>query len=347
MRRTGSMRFEDEELKSIHVCDLFYKVALDTVGPLPETRTGNRYILVAIDHYSKWCEAKAMTDHGTKTAAKFLEDDVICRYGVPRFLLTDNGGEWAAEFDTMCKDYGIHHQYTVPQWPQCNGMAERLIKTIKHGIMVLSTIPNNANCWDEQLARVMFGYRCKIQSSTKFFPFMILTGRTPRLRADNYLDPLTAKVDDTVDVESTVEQFMQKVSLIASIHENVLLNVGHAQHKQKRAYATRKGKQAFEGLIVGETMVKMRKPGKKKALTASWEGPYLFVAHADGMALLTLMKEVESSFFRTVMGISGKDPAGISKSITPHKNRRVEGLSFFEERRGDICDRLWGGRTAT
>ncbi len=62
--------------------------------------------------------------------------------------------------------------------------------------------------------------------------------------------------------------------------------MGQAQQKQKRAYATRKGKQAFEGLVAGETMVKMKKPGKKKALTASWEGPYLFVAHADGIGNL-------------------------------------------------------------
>jgi hypothetical protein len=86
----------------------------------------------------------------------------------------------------MCKDYGIHHQHTSPQWPQCNGMAECLIKTIKHGITVLSTTPKNADCWDEQLAKVMFGYRCGIQTGIKFSPFMILTGRTPRLRVDNY-----------------------------------------------------------------------------------------------------------------------------------------------------------------
>jgi hypothetical protein len=60
-----------------------------------------------------------------------------------------------------------------------------------------------------------------------------------------------------------------------------------------------------------------------------------------------LMKEVESAFCRTVMGISGRDPARISKFITPHENRRAEGLSFFEERRGDMCDRLWGDRTLT
>jgi hypothetical protein len=133
-------------MKSIPVCELFYRVALDTAGPLPETKSGNKYILVVVDHYSKWCEAKVVADHGAKTAMKFLEDDVICRYGVPKFVLTNNGGEWAAEFDIMCRDYGIQHQRTVTQWLQCNGMAERLIKTIKHGITILTTTPENVDC---------------------------------------------------------------------------------------------------------------------------------------------------------------------------------------------------------
>jgi len=96
VRRMGSIRSEDEELKSIPVCDLFYRVVMDTARPLPETKLGNKYIMVAINHYFKWCEAKAVVDHGAKTTARFLEDDVICRYGVPKFVLSDNGGEWAA-----------------------------------------------------------------------------------------------------------------------------------------------------------------------------------------------------------------------------------------------------------
>jgi len=225
VRRVGSIRFEDEELKSIPICDLFHKVAMDTAGPLPETKSRNKYILVAIDHYSKWCKAKVVVDHGAKTTARFLEDDIICRYGVPKFVLTDNGGEWAAEFDVMCKDYGIQHQHTAPQWPQCNGMAERLIKTIKHGITILVATPENIDCWDIHLAKILFRYRCGVQASTKFSPFMILTGRTPRLRADNYLHALTAITDDDVDVKVAAARFLQKVKLIASIHENVLLNV--------------------------------------------------------------------------------------------------------------------------
>ncbi len=80
VRSSGSIRSRDEQLKSIPVCELFHRVALDTAGPLPETKSGNKYILVAIDHYSKWCEAKAVVDHGAKTAARFLEDDMICSF---------------------------------------------------------------------------------------------------------------------------------------------------------------------------------------------------------------------------------------------------------------------------
>jgi hypothetical protein len=157
-----------------------------------------------------------------------------------------------------------------------------MIKTIKHGITVLATNPENVDCWDEHLAKVLFGYRCGVQASTKFSPFMVLTGRSPRLRADNYLSALTSVVDDGVDVEQIAAQFLEKVSLIASIHENVLLNVEQAQKRQRSTYASRKGKHLFEGLITGETMVKMKRPGKKRALAASWEGPYRFIGHVDG-----------------------------------------------------------------
>jgi hypothetical protein len=117
VKSVGSVHFGDEELKTIPICDLFHRIAMDTTGPLLETKSSNRYILVAIDHYSKWCEAKVVVDHGAKTAARFLEDDIVCRYGVPKFVLTDNGREWAAEFDVMCKDYAIQHQRIAPQWP--------------------------------------------------------------------------------------------------------------------------------------------------------------------------------------------------------------------------------------
>jgi len=160
-------------------------------------------------------------------------------------------------------------------------MVERLIKTIKHGITVLSTTPKNVDCWDEQLAKIMFAYRCRIQAITKFSPFMIMTRRTPHLKANNYLHSLTVVINDIVDVQTTTNQFFQKMKLIASIHENVLFNVEQTQKKQKKTYVIRKGKQTFERLVAGLTMVKMKKLMKKKTLISSWEGPYQFVGHAN------------------------------------------------------------------
>jgi hypothetical protein len=108
---------------------------------------------------------------------------------------------------------------------------------------------------------------------------MILTGRTPRLRADNYLqalttETLTTETDDGGGIEEAAAQFQQKVELIGSIHNSVLCNVEQVQKQQKKVYATRRGKHLFEGLVAGQTMMKMKRPGKRRALSASWEGPY-------------------------------------------------------------------------
>jgi hypothetical protein len=96
------MRSSIEEMKSIPICDLFYRVTLDIVGPLLEITSGNKYVLIIIDHYSKWCEARPIKEHDVYTIAKFLEDEVICRFGVPKYILTYNGSEWMKEFVEIC-----------------------------------------------------------------------------------------------------------------------------------------------------------------------------------------------------------------------------------------------------
>jgi hypothetical protein len=51
-----------------------------------------------------------------------------------------------AEFDLMCKKYGIIHQFIIPQWPQCNGIMEMMIKTLKNGLFVV--LSTNLDNWD-------------------------------------------------------------------------------------------------------------------------------------------------------------------------------------------------------
>ncbi len=63
---------------------------------------GNKYVFVAIDHYFKWCETWPIKEHDVFIAVKFLQDEVIYRYGVPKYILIDNCNEWMKEFAKVC-----------------------------------------------------------------------------------------------------------------------------------------------------------------------------------------------------------------------------------------------------
>ena len=75
-RRGPSTR--KEPLHPILVKAPFHRVGLDIKGPLPITKTGNRYIIVAMDYFTKWPEAKTIKDIKADTVAKFLYEEVIC-----------------------------------------------------------------------------------------------------------------------------------------------------------------------------------------------------------------------------------------------------------------------------
>ncbi|CAI2164282.1 16622_t:CDS:2 [Funneliformis geosporum] len=55
-------------------------IGLYIKGLLPITKAGNRYIIIAIDYFTKWLEARAIKDIKAKTVVKFLYKGVICRH---------------------------------------------------------------------------------------------------------------------------------------------------------------------------------------------------------------------------------------------------------------------------
>ena len=59
------------------------RLSIDILGPLPRTPRGNRYILVAMDHFSKWVEILPIADQTSETCAEKILNEVIARYGCP------------------------------------------------------------------------------------------------------------------------------------------------------------------------------------------------------------------------------------------------------------------------
>ncbi len=66
--------------------DIFERWGINIVGPLPITREGNRYIVVAMNYFSRWPEAKSLKVANAETVATFIYEEIICRFGAPRIL---------------------------------------------------------------------------------------------------------------------------------------------------------------------------------------------------------------------------------------------------------------------
>jgi IS30 family transposase len=88
-------------MQSLPIMGLGYRWSLDFAGPLVTTRSKKRFVLIGIEHFSKWCEVWALPSKvSTRVAEAFL--GVMTRYGACAELLTDNGQEFADELDVLC-----------------------------------------------------------------------------------------------------------------------------------------------------------------------------------------------------------------------------------------------------
>ncbi|XP_074374755.1 uncharacterized protein LOC141715175 [Apium graveolens] len=108
---------------------------MDIPGPFLVASGQRKFIVVAIDYFTKWIEAKALAKITTKQIARFFWENVIYRFGIPRILITDNGRQFDnAEFIKYCDDNSIELRFTSVAHPQENGQAGVVNRIILDGI---------------------------------------------------------------------------------------------------------------------------------------------------------------------------------------------------------------------
>jgi hypothetical protein len=73
------------------------------VGPLPTAPGNLRYVVVTVEYFTKWIEAKPLALITSQTVKKFFWQQIICQFGVPRLLIVDNGTQFNSEvFKDFC-----------------------------------------------------------------------------------------------------------------------------------------------------------------------------------------------------------------------------------------------------
>ena len=84
-----------------------------------------KFIVVGIDYFTKWVEAKLLAKITKQNVRSFVWKNIICHFGVPRVLVSDNGQQFDnTSFREFCKQLGIKNHYSSPSHPQANGQAE-------------------------------------------------------------------------------------------------------------------------------------------------------------------------------------------------------------------------------
>jgi transposase InsO family protein len=94
---------------------------INIVGVLPRAPGGFRFLFVAINTFTKWMEAMPVVNITQDVEVKFLQS-IIYKFGMPKWVLTDNGTQFnGAKFARCCSNIGIHHQASSAAHPQTNG----------------------------------------------------------------------------------------------------------------------------------------------------------------------------------------------------------------------------------
>ena len=241
------------------------KVAVDLVGPLPETQAKNRWILVLTDHFTRWQDALPLPDATAPTVATVLDERVFCYFGLPEQIHSDQGAQFESQLmEELCALWRIDKTHTTPYHPQSNGVVERNNRGLGDSLRTL-LLSRGQDEWDQLLPQIMRAFRGTPHSATGETANMMMLGRELRLPDQLQFHPPPA------EVEPQQEYSLRMAERLSAVHEML-------REQQKEI---RQEDQEEPLLFSPGDMVwlenRRRKRGENPKLQAKFLGPYVVI----------------------------------------------------------------------
>jgi hypothetical protein len=165
---------------------------------MPKAR-GYRYIIHGVCSVSGWPEAKALTKENEKTIAEFIFNNILCRYGAIRQIVTDNGKPFIKAMDYLAKKYHIHHIRISPYNSQAQGIVERSHFGLRESL--IKTCESKLQDWPLKLPYALWAQRITTRRSTGHSPYYMVHGIEPIFPFDiqeaTFLAPKLSQLVDT------------------------------------------------------------------------------------------------------------------------------------------------------
>ena len=247
-------------------------VAMDILGPLPETASGNKYVLVAGDYFTRWMEAYPLPNQEATTVATKLVDELFCRFSLPEQLHSDQGRQFESDvIKEICKLLQIDKTRTTLYHPQCDGLIERFNCTLTQ--MLSTCLTELSPHWEEQLPKLCMAYNSSKQSTTGYSPFFLMFGREAHLPVD-----LLYSCDFDLPLKDLPSYVQNLRNTLTAAFTKVCQHVGNRLERQQEFY----NKQVHGNPHEPGTLVWLFSPvvprGRAKKFHRPWTGPYRVLA---------------------------------------------------------------------
>ncbi|GJY02304.1 reverse transcriptase domain-containing protein [Tanacetum coccineum] len=248
----------------------FYQWGMDILGPLTPARGGAKFVIVAIDYFTKWIEAKPLVKITGKEVIRFVMDNIICRFGLPRIIVTDNGAQLVNEpFKGWCTRFKIQQMNTSVAHPQANGLVERANRSLMEGIK--TRLGRERAGWVDELPNVLWAHRTSIKQSNGETPFSLTYGSEAVIPAEIGIPSYRTLM---IREEYNEEEQRLNLDLLQERREAAAIREAKYKTKMEQYYNKRVRPAGFrpgEFVYRRNEASRMENEGK---LGPNWEGPY-------------------------------------------------------------------------
>ncbi|XP_058724210.1 uncharacterized protein LOC131595762 [Vicia villosa] len=257
------------ELKSLSSPWPFSTWGMDLLGPFPVGSYQNKYLVVAVDYFTKWIEAEALAKITSQNVLRFYKRNILARFGVPQAIITDNGTQFTdKKFQEFVAKLGTKQHFTSVEHPQTNGQAEAANRVILRGLK--RRLGEAKKAWVEELHSVLWAYRTTPHSSTGETPFRLTYG-TEAVIPVEIREP-SRRTEFPLEEELNDEAMREELDMVEEIRAGSALREAKLKQQIALRHNAKVIKREFEiGALVLRRNMKDSREGK---LAPNWEGPY-------------------------------------------------------------------------